>query len=80
MYLRSITHLIGILLLLHKIGASYFFSAITDMEPLVNTESKLIDQLKQFLRKEEKSLEKLRKYVPIYKTLSIKSGLSKNIV
>lgn len=63
MYLRWIAMLIDILLFIQKVGAYNFFSAITDMEPLVNTESKLIDELKQFVRKEEKYLEKLRKYV-----------------
>lgn len=63
MYLECIP----ILILLHNCVASHFFDAISDMESLVDTETKLIGNLNLYIKTEEETLKLLQKYVLHFK-------------
>ncbi|CAG9578884.1 unnamed protein product [Danaus chrysippus] len=67
MYRVKIFCLLSILLNLMTISHGELFTAISDVEPLLETHKKIIDDLEDYIKKEEDRLQALKRHLVIYR-------------
>ncbi|OWR44650.1 prolyl 4-hydroxylase alpha subunit precursor, partial [Danaus plexippus plexippus] len=67
MYRVNIFCLLSILLSLVTTSHGELFTAISDVEPLLETHKKIIDDLEDYIKKEEDRLQALKRHLVIYR-------------